>query len=60
MQNCGHCWVKTAGKLSFIQKCPQFSQKMSASNACMLATLSMSGGAGVAVENHFHVKPNFC
>ena len=31
------------GKLLFIQKCPQFSQKLSASNACMLATFSCLG-----------------
>ena len=42
MQTCGIEWVKTAKKLLFIQKCPQFSQKLSASNACMLATFSMS------------------
>jgi len=29
-------------KLLFIQKCPQFSQKWSASSAGMLATFSMS------------------
>ena len=33
---------KTARKLSLIQKCPQFYQKLSASIACMLATFSMS------------------
>ena len=34
-------WIITRNML-FIQKCPQFSQKMSASNACMLATFFMS------------------
>ena len=29
MQNCGHKWGKTAR--NFIQKCPQFSQNLSAS-----------------------------
>ena len=42
MQISGHWWVKTGRKLLFILKCPQFSQKLSASNACMLATFSMS------------------
>ena len=42
MQTCGHWWEKTVIKLLFIQKCPQISQKLSASNACMLATFSMS------------------
>ena len=42
MQISGHWWVKTGRKLLFIQKCPQFSQKFSASNACMLVTFSMS------------------
>ena len=35
--------LHTISKLMFIQKCPQFSPKLSASNACMLATFSMSG-----------------
>ena len=42
MQTCGHSRVKTARKLLFIQKCPHFCQKLSASIACMLATFSMS------------------
>ena len=42
MQFCGHLWVKTTRKLLFIKKGPQFSRKLSASNACMLATCSMS------------------
>ena len=44
MDNDADLLVKTGRKLLFIQKCPQFSQKLSASNACMLATFSMSGG----------------
>ena len=46
MQTCGHWWVKIARKLLFNQKYPQFSKKLSASIACMLATFSMSGGSG--------------
>ena len=42
MQTSGHWRVNTARKLLFIQICPQFSQKLSASIACMLATFSMS------------------
>ena len=42
MQNYGHLLVKTARKSLFFQKCPQFSQKLSASTACMLASFSMS------------------
>ena len=34
---------KIAVKLLFIQKCPQFSPKLPANNACRLATFSMSG-----------------
>ena len=34
--------------MQFIQKCPQISQKMSVSNACMLATFLMS-------DEHFRV-----
>ena len=33
---------KTNKNLFFIQKCPQFSKELSASNACMLATFSVS------------------
>ena len=43
MKTCGQFLVKTSKKLLFIQKCPQFSQKSSASHACMLATFSLSG-----------------
>ena len=34
MQNCGYKWGNTARNLKFIQKCPRFYQKFSASNAC--------------------------
>ena len=45
MQTCGNLRVKTFKKSLFVQKSPQFSQKLSASNACMLATFSMSADA---------------
>ena len=52
MQTCGNCWVKIAKNSSCIQKCPQLPQKMSANNACMLATFSMS------VYNHLTCLSN--
>ena len=55
MQSCGHWWVKTARKLWFIQKCPQFSQQLSASNTCMLVFFSMSGF--FSVDFDFKVRP---
>ena len=57
MDNNADLWAligENARILLFIQKCPQFSQKLSASIACMLATFSMSapnrvpvGGGGI-------------
>ena len=38
----GALFGENARILLFIQKCPQFSQKLSASIACMLGTFSMS------------------
>ena len=52
MDDTGHLWVETASKWLFIQKCPQYSQKMSASIACMLATFSMSGKDQVYTKEH--------
>ena len=56
MQNCGHKWGKTAR--NFIQKCPQFSQNLSASNACMLTTFSMSESD--MKNNKAFKKPSSC
>ena len=47
--------------MQFIQKCPQFSPKMSASNACMLATFFMSGSILVKSQTRLILivsKPN--
>ena len=56
MQTCDHWWVKTTKYSLFIQKCPQFAQKLSASNVCMLLTFSLSGA------NHIHLPSwaKFC
>ena len=50
IKSCGHSWVCTTKNLLLIQKCPQFSQKLSASTACMLATFSMSALQSVIIK----------
>ena len=46
-------------KLLFIQKCPQFSQKWSASSAGMLATFSMSEHKNIKIGfKHQHPQPS--
>ena len=47
MQTCEHWWVESAKKKIFIKKCPQFSQKLSATNACMIATFFISEQASL-------------
>ena len=55
MQICGHWCVKAAKTSLFIQKCPQFSHKLSASNACMHAWVFFH----VCVEHSFQMQlPN--
>ena len=49
MRTSWHFRLKTERQFMFIQKCPQFFQKLSASNACMLATFSMSGTHSVVI-----------
>ena len=45
MRTCDHWWVKTARIALFIQKCPQFSQKFSASNASILRLFPCLGAS---------------